>query len=40
MSKTIRRILLCVPALAVLGVMTLAPAVRADDPPDMTDYNT
>ena len=39
MSKTIRRVLLCVPVLAVLGVLTLAPAVRADDPPDMTDYN-
>jgi hypothetical protein len=38
MSKTIRRILLCVPVLAVLGLMTAAPAVRAD-PPDQTDTN-
>ena len=40
MSKTIRRILLCVPVLTVLGVMTAAAAVRADDPPNLEDYNT
>ena len=38
MSKTIRRILLCVPVLAVLGVLAPAAAVRAD-PPDQSDYN-
>ena len=38
MSKAIRRILLCVPALAVLAVMTTAAAVGAD-PPDQSDYN-
>ncbi len=39
MSKTLRRILLCVPLLAVLGFIAPA-AARADDPPNMQDYNT
>ena len=39
MSKTVRRILLCLPLLAVLGFIAPA-AARADDPPNMQDYNT
>ncbi|HVS34891.1 MAG TPA: hypothetical protein VMS17_04875 [Gemmataceae bacterium] len=38
MSKIIRGILLAVPLLAVLAVA--APAARADDPPDQSDYNS
>jgi hypothetical protein len=39
MWKCIRRIHFCAPLLAVLAFMTPA-AARADDPPDMQDYNT
>ena len=39
MSKTMRRILWCMPVLAVLGVMTTAAAVRADEPPLTQDVN-
>ncbi len=39
MLKTVRRIALCLPLLAVLAVMAPA-AARADDPPNMQDYNT
>jgi hypothetical protein len=37
MSKTIRRILLCLPLLAVLAIN--APAAVRADPPDQSDYN-
>jgi hypothetical protein len=37
MSKTIRRLLLCVPLLAVLALG--APAAVRADPPDQSDYN-
>jgi hypothetical protein len=39
MSKSIRRIVLCAALLAGLGAMAPATA-RADDPPNMQDYNT
>ncbi len=38
--KTIRRLLLCVPLLTVLGVMTAAPAARADDGTPVTQDDT
>jgi hypothetical protein len=39
MLKSIRRIVLCALLLTVLG--TIIPTVaRADDPPNMQDYNT
>jgi hypothetical protein len=40
MSKSIRRFVGSAALLAVLGVFTTAAAVRADDPPNMQDYNT
>jgi hypothetical protein len=39
MLKTIRRIVLLLPLLAVLGAMAPA-AARADDPGDLNDANT
>jgi hypothetical protein len=39
MMKAMRRIVLCVALLTGLGIATPA-AVRADDPPNMQDYNT
>jgi hypothetical protein len=39
MSKSIRRIVLCAVLLAGLSAVA-PPAVRADDPPNMQDYNT
>jgi hypothetical protein len=38
-SKFIRRIVLCAVLLTGLGVVAPA-AARADDPPNMQDYNT
>ncbi len=40
MLKTIRRFVGCAALLAVFSVFTTAAAVRADDPPNMQDYNT
>jgi hypothetical protein len=40
MLKSLRRFVGCAVLLAVLGVMAMAPAARADDPPNMQDYNT
>ena len=43
MLKSIRRFVVAaalLTVLAVLGVFTTAAAVRADDPPNMQDYNT
>jgi hypothetical protein len=37
MSKTIRRVLLCVSLLAVLAIR--APSAVRADPPDQSDYN-
>jgi hypothetical protein len=39
MGNAIRRIVCCAALLTGLAVLTPA-AVRADDPPDMQDYNT
>jgi hypothetical protein len=39
MSKTIRRILMSIPVLALLGFMAAAPAARADDlPQDVNSF--
>jgi hypothetical protein len=40
MWKAIRRILLCAALLAGFGILAPTAAVRADDPPNMQDYNT
>ncbi|HEV3080914.1 MAG TPA: hypothetical protein VGY66_14085 [Gemmataceae bacterium] len=39
MCRCIRRFILCAALLTGLGIITPA-AVRADDPPNMQDYNT
>jgi len=39
MLKSLRRFVVCAALLALLGVMPVAVA-RADDPPNMEDYNT
>ena len=40
MLNCIRRMMVCAALLGLLGAFTTATAVRADDPPNMQDYNT